>query len=166
MKNTVRFSVIVVLLFVLFSCSSDYNNSSGNPNYDVTYKASLDGASEVPATPSLNKGSATLVYNTSTKKFTINVQFTGFTAISGHVHKGAVGQSGPAIFPFPPNPTSPINYTSPVLDASQAADLNANLYYVNIHSSLYPDGEIRGQLIKQMSTPYPDPNPYPDPGPY
>ncbi|HZY26384.1 MAG TPA: CHRD domain-containing protein, partial [Bacteroidales bacterium] len=60
-----------------------------------------------------------------------------------------VGVVGDVIFPFPSPIKSPINYTSPVLTASQDSALNADLYYVNIHSATFPDGEIRGQLIKQ-----------------
>jgi CHRD domain-containing protein len=36
---------------------------------------------------------------------------------------------------------------SVVLTTNQAADLMAGLEYVNIHTALYPGGEIRGQLI-------------------
>jgi hypothetical protein len=32
------------------------------------------------------------------------------------------------------------------LNAEQEADLKAGLYYVNLHSATYTDGEIRGQL--------------------
>jgi hypothetical protein len=71
------------------------------------------------------------------------------TATASHIHKGAVGVSGDVIFGFTPPITSPISYTSVALDATQEADLNANLYYVNIHSTAFPAGEIRGQLIKQ-----------------
>ena len=67
---------------------------------------------------------------------------------NGHIHKAAVGENGPPVFPFT-SFTSPINFTSGVLDAAQEADLNAGLYYVNIHTGDFPPGEIRGQLIKQ-----------------
>jgi hypothetical protein len=32
------------------------------------------------------------------------------------------------------------------LTSQEEADLKNGLYYVNIHSDAYPDGEIRGQL--------------------
>jgi hypothetical protein len=32
------------------------------------------------------------------------------------------------------------------LNAEQVTDLKAGLYYVNLHSATYPNGEIRGQL--------------------
>ena len=70
------------------------------------------------------------------------------TATNGHIHKGAVDASGSPVFPFA-SFTSPINYTSVALTAEQEADLNAGLYYVNLHSAAFPGGEIRGQLIKQ-----------------
>ena len=77
------------------------------------------------------------------------VNYSGVTATNSHIHKGAAGVSGGVVFGFTSPITSPVNYTSVALDAAQEADLNANLYYVNIHSAAFPGGEIRGQLIKQ-----------------
>ena len=45
--------------------------------------------------------------------------------------------------------SSPINYTSAALTEAQEADLNGGLNYVNLHTTAFPGGEIRGQLIKQ-----------------
>ncbi|PWA04389.1 CHRD domain-containing protein [Flavobacterium psychrotolerans] len=148
MKPLTRFLVLLFFLSSIISCSNnDY--SSVTPNPDVTFNAILNSASETPDNGSTAKGTAVLKFNSKTKIFTITVNYSGLTgpATLGHVHKGAVGVSGPPVFTFS-NLTSPITYTSPVLDSGQEADLNANLYYVNIHSALNPGGEIRGQLIK------------------
>jgi hypothetical protein len=45
-----------------------------------------------------------------------------------------------------------ISYTSAALTPEQEADLMANLYYVNLHSSTFTAGEIRGQLVKGTTT--------------
>ena len=127
----------------IFSC-----DSSDDPNPKVTFKATLNGTSEVPANASTATGTATLTYNTTTKIFTVTVTHTIAAATNGHIHKGAMGVSGSPVFPFS-SFTSPITYTSIALDATQQADLYAGLYYVNIHTAAYPGGEIRGQLIKQ-----------------
>ncbi len=136
---------VFFLLSGIVSCSKD-----DNPNSNVTFKATLNGASEVPANASTATGSATLSFSTTTKIFTSTVTHTISAPISGHIHKGAIGVSGGPVFPFA-SLTSPITYTSIALSASQEADLNAGLYYVNIHSDAFPDGEIRGQLIKQAA---------------
>jgi len=116
---------------------------------DVTFKATINGASETPPNASTATGTATLIFNQDTKTFNIVVTFSGITATASHIHKGAPGVPGNVIFGFTPPIVSPINYTSAVLDSTQQADLFADQYYVNIHSAEFPAGEIRGQLIKQ-----------------
>lgn len=146
MKYYTKLLVIAFIFSGLLSCSKSSSPAAVDPN--VTYLATLSGASEVPSNASTATGSATLIFNSTTKIFSITVTYTGVTATNGHIHKGAAGVSGGVIFPFS-SFTSPISYTSAALDATQEADLGANLYYVNIHSAAFPGGEIRGQLIKQ-----------------
>lgn len=147
MRRIKQITLIVLagILLSAISCKKD----STTPDPNVTFKATINGASETPANASTATGTATLTFNTSTKIFTIVVNFTGITATAAHIHKAAVGVPGGVIFGFTAPITSPINYTSAALDATQESDLDAGLYYVNIHSAEFPAGEIRGQLIKQ-----------------
>jgi hypothetical protein len=138
-----QYITLATILFMAGSCSK----SDSNP--EVVFKATINGESETPPNASTATGTATLTFNQDTKMFTIVVNYTGIVATNAHIHKGAVGVPGGVIFGFTTPFTSPINYTSAVLDSTQIADLNLDLYYVNIHSEAYPGGEIRGQLIKQ-----------------
>ena len=143
MLKQFQFIVLAGLLVTAVSCKKD----TVDPN--VKFVATINGASETPANASAATGTATLTFNKDTKIFSIVVNFSGITATASHIHKAAVGVPGSVIFGFTSPITSPVNYTSVALDSTQQADLNANLYYVNIHSAAFPAGEIRGQLIKQ-----------------
>lgn len=136
--------VLASVLLIAVSCKKSDTTST-----DVIFKAVINGASETPANASAATGTATLTFNTTTKIFSVVVNFSGITATAAHIHKGDVGVPGAVVFGFTAPITSPINYTSAALDATQEADLNANLYYVNVHSAAFGGGEIRGQLIKQ-----------------
>jgi hypothetical protein len=127
----------------MISCGKDEETVIPN----VTYNATLKGTSEVPANASAAIGLATLTYNPNTKLFTIVVTHDLVAVTGGHIHKGATGINGEVVFPFLTT-TSPITYTSVALTASQLSDLNAGLYYVNLHTASFPDGEIRGQILK------------------
>jgi hypothetical protein len=144
MKLLIRYLALSIILSGIISCDKD----DPVPDPNVTFLATLNGASEETPTGSSATGTATLTFNTTTKIFTITVTHSIAAPTNGHIHKGAVGASGPPVFPFT-SFASPITYTSVALDATQEADLNANLYYVNIHTAAFPAGEIRGQLIKQ-----------------
>ncbi len=140
---------LILLCGVLLLASSCKKSDSTSNSNTVTFLATLNGASEATANASSATGNATLTYNTVTKMFTIAVNFSGITATGAHIHKGPIGIAGGVVFAFNSPITSPINYASVALDATQEADLNANMYFVNIHSAAFPGGEIRGQLIKQ-----------------
>lgn len=147
MKLLIQLTAISFLFAVVTSCGkSDPEPTTPYPY--VTFIATLTGASEVPANPSTASGVATLTFNPSTKIMALTVNHNIATPTAGHIHRGATTVAGPVTFGFT-SAVSPINYTSIAIDAAQEADLFANLYYVNIHTALYPGGEIRGQLIKQ-----------------
>ena len=143
MKKRLFYSVL--LLLIVIGVGSCKKSDTVMVNNKVTFTAALTGASETPANASTATGTGTFSYDKTTYILTGTVTFTGISPTGAHIHKGALGVAGGVIFPL--GTTSPISFTSPVLDATQQADLLANLYYVNIHSTAFPAGEIRGQLI-------------------
>jgi hypothetical protein len=143
MKLLIRLFSLLIIVFSMVSCDKDDDTV---PN--VTFNATLNGTSEVPSNASAAIGLATLTYNPNTKIFSIGVTHNLAAVTGGHIHKGATGVNGEVVFPFLSN-TSPIDYTSVALTDAQISDLNAGLYYVNLHTASFPSGEIRGQLIKQ-----------------
>jgi len=75
------------------------------------------------------------------------VTFQGLTPTSAHIHTGAHGATGPVAIPFA-SLTSPITGTV-TLSLDQANQLLNNGMYVNMHSSTYTNGEIRGDINKK-----------------
>jgi hypothetical protein len=47
--------------------------------------------------------------------------------------------------------SSPITGTTSALTAGQIADLTSGLWYLNLHSGTNPGGELRGQVVSQLS---------------
>lgn len=116
---------------------------------EMKFKATMNGATEVPAKTTDGKGDATATLDTATKKLTYTITYTGLTgpATAAHIHGPAVaGANAGVLVPFP-NAASPITGSVTLTDA-QIADLEAGKTYVNVHTAANPAGEIRGQLVK------------------
>jgi hypothetical protein len=120
------------------------------PAFADKMKATLDGASEVPAVTTAGKGTADIDYDPASKKLSWKVTYTGLSgpATAAHFHgpAGATDKAGVAVA-IPNAGTSPVEGSATLTDA-QAADLTAGKYYVNIHTAANPGGEIRGQVTK------------------
>ena len=136
---------VTIFSFLFMACGKDKKDKKDNI---TVFKATLSGSQEIPSNASMATGNATLTYNGDTKTFTSTTTYTGLTPTMGHIHKAAMGTNGPVIFPFT-SLTSPIEFTSPVLTDAQVTALFKDSMYVNLHTTLQPGGEIRGQLIKQ-----------------
>jgi hypothetical protein len=150
MKTTIFISALLLVMAIGIGGCKKSTTTPADTNL-LTFKATLLGSSETPSVTSTASGTGTFTYNKTTYILSGTVTFAGITPTGAHIHKGAVGTAGGVIFPLTPL-TSPISFTSVALDATQQADLMANNYYVNIHSTAYPAGEIRGQLIEQVTT--------------
>lgn len=146
MKRLIQILTIFLLATTQVSCSKDDPAPAPDPN--IVFKAVLNGSSESTPNASTATGNSTLTFNNDTKIFSVTTTHTVVAPNAAHIHKGALGVAGGVIFGFT-SPASPIIYTSNALDATQEADLKANLYYTNVHTAAYPAGEIRGQLIRQ-----------------
>jgi hypothetical protein len=146
MKMQNAFMAAAMPLLILWSCKKD---DPTPPSTKFTFAATLSGANEVPANASAATGSVTGSYDSTTKILSITVTYSGVTPSAGHIHKAALGVNGPVQFGFTTLSPSPFTFTSVALTAAQQNDLFNTLYYVNLHSTAFPGGEIRGQLTKQ-----------------
>lgn len=113
----------------------------------IKMTATLDGAQQSPPVTTKGKGTATLDFNTTSKKLSWTVKYSGLSgpATAGHIHgPAAMGANAGPVIPFK-KLKSPIKGSATLTDA-QVADLEAGKYYVNVHTKANPDGEIRGQI--------------------
>ena len=151
--KTKLFAYALLLLTVVIGVGACNKNETTTSSGTVSFTATLKGAVETPPNTSTATGMANFTFNKTTKILSGTVTFSGITTTAAHIHKGAVGVPGGVIFPLGTAPfTSPINFTSAALDSTQEADLMAEMYYVNVHSTQFPDGEIRGQLMKKTTS--------------
>ncbi|MEO7547070.1 MAG: CHRD domain-containing protein [Ramlibacter sp.] len=117
------------------------------------YEATLSGAQEVPPAGTTATGQAEVQYNSHSGKLSWKVTYTGLSAAAtaGHIHgPAAAGANAGVVVPFGANVTALPIAGEATITPAQYNDLAAGMWYVNIHSSKFPGGEIRGQLRKRM----------------
>ncbi len=118
--------------------------------YAVDFSISLDVAQATTAGPGASgSGSGTATLDTDINLFSWNFSYSGLTGneILAHFHLGAPGVSG-AIESPPDLLSGSPKIGSVTVDAGQAADILANLWYANIHTDHSFGGEIRGQVVQ------------------
>ena len=144
----VRYSMILALASALVLASA-----ASSPAATSSYVANLRGTNEVPANPSPATGTAFIVYDDVAHSLTLSGTFSGLVAplTAGHYHGPALpGVNASVIHPFT---TLPLGAMSGAwtdfwaLTPTQEGYLLGGLLYVNLHSTVYPGGEIRGQVV-------------------
>jgi outer membrane autotransporter protein len=141
------------------------------------YKVTLSGANEIPATATAGTGTAIISLNSTTHEMRVVVSFSGLVGSStaSHVHCCAVQPANVGVATTTPTfPGTPLGVTSgswdrtydmsqtaawnaPFLTASGGTALGAEAAfitgvaagrsYLNIHSTTFGGGEIRGFLV-------------------
>lgn len=115
----------------------------------LMFTARMNGATEEPAVTSDGKGLAIFTFDEKKSTLYINVSMSNLSSpITGiHIHEGNPGENGPVIV----NLTlflsgNRLKGTVRNFTKDMMATLIRGGYYINTHTELNPDGEIRGQI--------------------
>jgi hypothetical protein len=125
------------------------------------FQAILTGSQENPPNASPGTGTGFVVYDPTAGTITVDESWTGLTspAVASHIHQPAPpGSNAPIVFPFagvPAATSGSIPTQIFAISLAQAADMFAGLAYMNVHTSTFPGGEIRGQLTHVSTVPEP-----------
>jgi len=174
MNRTLLLAAVTIALSLMLSPAT-YADS-------ITFTATLSGANENPANSSPGTGFASVTINTVLNTMVVNVSFTGLEAgtTASHIHCCvAPGGNAGVATTVPFFPGFPIGVTSgtysSVFDLTSASTYNPAFIaanggsvagaeavllagiesgdaYLNVHTTMFPAGEIRGFL-----TPVPEP---------
>lgn len=149
-KDRVRDAVArvgVMLGFVVGACLALGGTARA---VTLNFQATVEENQETPPTGSLSVWSGTFALDTATGMVSFNIVQTGpplgSAETAAHTHKGAIGVPGGIEF-FLPSPGSPKVGVYGPLSAAQMDDMRFGQHYVNIHSSGFPAGEVRGQIL-------------------
>lgn len=133
-------------LFLLLCCSPFAVHAA-----TINLYADLSGAQEVPANGSLGTGSASITFDDVTNQLDWNIIFSGLSGpVSGaHFHGPALPGANAGV---QVNIGAISGFISPMvgsttISAAAATDLLNGLWYINLHTAMFPGGEIRGQVL-------------------
>ncbi len=139
----------------------------------VQFNANLGGANEVPPNAATGTGIASLLYDDQDTLLTTDDTYDfllGALALTGvatafHIHAPApASANGPVVVNLNSSLFTSLNVGGNLVvlgndiaapNASFLSNLSAGLAYVNVHTSAFPGGEIRGQLLPVAAVPEP-----------
>ena len=120
----------------------------------IELAAVIDGAqaNAGAGTGSPGTGSAAMIFDDSTSTLSWNITWQDLLGpvIAAHFHGPALPSQNAGV-----QVVIDVNNAvgSATLDAAQAADMLAGLWYINIHTIVHPPGEIRGQVYVAVPEP-------------
>ena len=121
-------------------------NEATGPRFD----ANLTGANEVPPADPDGTGTAQVHIASALNTICTELEIRDIGAVTAaHIHRGAAGVNGPPV----------VTLSIPGDDDSDDCDVVADAlldeivdnpagFYVNVHTADYPNGAIRGQLMR------------------
>jgi hypothetical protein len=146
----IRFGIFTASLVGALGFASPANAAT------IQFTATLSGAAEVPAVDAGNAtGMAVVTLDDTADTLSWNITYQSLTGPVTLAHFHGPADAGttntPRITIMLPDAgaTSPITGSAPISEAFQTELLNG-FWYLNLHTAANPNGEIRGQVLRQL----------------
>jgi hypothetical protein len=143
-----------VLLLALFTSSGQADT--------ITYDVVLSGTESVPVNVTTALGTATVTLDDVLDTIAVSLNYTGLTGgnpSAAHIHCCVLpNANGPVVIPFSGFPTTTSGTYSNTFTGVSVANITgieAGLAYINIHNTVFPGGEIRGDILPANAVPEP-----------
>ncbi len=138
-------SLVAILLFGIVASSLPNANATM-----INCPTSMDGpqANAGAGTGSPGTGSATVTFDDATNQLSWNISWSGLLGAETLMHfHGAALPNQNAGVQVSTGVLGPPVVGNTVIAAGQAADLLSDLWYLNLHTTAFAGGEIRGQVL-------------------
>lgn len=162
MKWSKLFAFLLLFTMILFVSACEKDSDKENLTIYSPPPLPISSAQEVPVNPTTGTGTINATYNKDTRILSYSVSWSGLTGpvAAMHIHgladpgfnagvlQNIVTASNGIAQPGSKYGTSGSINATLFIDGVifKEEHLLANKYYLNIHTALYPGGEIRGQL--------------------
>lgn len=145
MKNKIKWMALAMLILTAFV--------SAQAAAATKFVFDLEPGQEVP--PAASSGSGSCQVNLSGTSVDVHCTFQNLTqpATASHIHGAGVGQNGSVILPLTATAGTSGSITGGgSVSVDEANDIRQGLAYVNLHTSAFPGGELRGQIVGGTTT--------------
>ncbi len=142
-------------------------SDQGQNEVQIQFEVRLTGDQQVPPVTTAAFGFAEVQLSSDRNTLEFEVVVCNIAnVVASHIHVGAAGTNGPIVIPFFGSPSLPFSSTNGCNTLAEgtrtASDLMgsgtwddfvnaliAGNTYVNVHTTVNPHGEIRGQLVAE-----------------
>ncbi len=151
-KNARKSLVVLVALLILAALALPASAGFERPGVlAMPLHAPMNGANEAPGPGDPDGvGYARFLFshNTGEVCYALAVQNITLPAVGAHIHRAPAGSPGPIVVPLTPPDASGMSSGCVAVDHALMAEILANpaAFYVNVHTTDYRPGAVRGQL--------------------
>jgi len=142
----------IVIAAVLAGCNDSSHTVAPTPPPPTSFSATLTGAQSVPPSGSNALGTARFdVMQDGSIHWSLHTAGLD-TVLASHIHVGHPGETGNVIVGlFTTGPGSNLDLQGSITDPTQVATVLQLIHdddaYVNVHTTRFPNGEIRGRVV-------------------
>lgn len=142
-----KLAAFSALAFLFTSCKNGDTTPAVTPDPPIQLVTTLTGPAEKPTSVS-SAATGTFVgqLDRASRVLSYTLTYSGLTPTAGHLHRvTAANGTGGVDVPFA-SLASPIIGTTTISTVGKVDSLINGFYYANLHTTAYPNGEIRGNV--------------------